>query len=106
MSREKIIKIKKSQNSLTHRVAKTFALSEAKILCKAKKYYEKNLENLVERYSGKYIAILNNEVVDSDKDFSNLAKKVYEKYGYQTIYMPFVDVKKKVFKIPSPRIKI
>jgi len=72
----------------------------------ARKYYEEHKESLLEKYEGKYICILNNEVVGSDKDFSELAQRIYKKYGYQTIYMPFVESKKKIVKIPSPKIKI
>ena len=79
---------------------------EIDILELAKKFYLDHKETLLKKYKGKYIAVLNNKVIGSDKDFSKLAKRVYAKYGYQTIYMPFVDVKEKVVKIPSPRIKI
>lgn len=75
------------------------------ILELSKKYFEENKASLLKKYKGKYIAILNNRVIGSDKDFSKLAQRVYKKYGYQTVYMPFVEVKKKIFKIPSPRIK-
>lgn len=79
---------------------------DVKILELSKKYFEENKASLLKKYKGKYIAILNNRVIGSGKDFSKLAQKVYDKYGYQTVYMPFVEVKKKIFKIPSPRIKI
>ena len=78
---------------------------DREILEMAKKFYLDQKEKLLKKYNGKYIAILNNKVIGSNKDFSNLAQKVYAKYGYQTIYMPFVDVKGKVVKIPSPRVK-
>ena len=71
----------------------------------AKKYYEDNKKSLLKRYAGRYIAIFNNKVIDSDKDFSKLAQRVYKKYGYQTIYMPFVDEKEKVLSVPSPRVR-
>jgi hypothetical protein len=72
----------------------------------AQKYYEEHRESLLRKYEGRYIAILNNKVIGSGKNFSKLAQRVYKKYGYQTIYMPFVEAKKKIVKIPSPRIKI
>lgn len=72
----------------------------------AQKYYEEHEERLLRKYEGRYIAILNDKVIGSGKDFSKLAQRVYKKYGYQTIYMPFVEAKKKIVKIPSPRIKI
>lgn len=74
------------------------------ILGLGKKYFETNKKDLLKKYQNKYIAILNNKVVGSDKDFSNLAGRVYKKFGYQTIYIPFVSEQKIIVKIPSPRI--
>jgi len=72
----------------------------------AKRYYLNNKGRLLKAYKGKYIAILNNKVIGSDKDFSRLAQRVYRKFGYQTIYMPLVEKKEEVVRIPAPRIKI
>ncbi|MEA1995782.1 MAG: DUF5678 domain-containing protein [Campylobacterota bacterium] len=72
----------------------------------AQKYYEEHKESLLRKYEGKYIAILNDKVLGSGKNFSEFAQRIYKKYGYQTIYMSFVEAKKKIVKIPSPRIKI
>lgn len=76
------------------------------ILELAKRYYLNHKERLLKAYKGKYIAILNNEVIGSDKDFSKLAQRVYKRFGYQTIYIPLVEKKEEVVKIPAPRIKI
>jgi len=86
--------------------ARPFVFAEEEILRLAKRYYEENKETLLKKYKGKYIAIFNNKVIGSDKDFSKLAQRVYKKYGYQTIYIPFVDTKEKVVNIPSPSIRI
>lgn len=75
------------------------------ILSAAKKYYTEHKETLLKKYKGKYIAILNNKIIGSDKAFSKLAQRVYRKYGYQTVYMPFVEKKEKIVRIPSPKIK-
>lgn len=83
-----------------------FVLSEHEILIMEKKYYEENRETLLKKYRDRFIAIFNNEVVDFDKNFSKMASRVYKKFGYQTMYMPFVTAKERVVKIPSPRIKI
>lgn len=83
-----------------------FVLAEEEILRLAKRYCEENKEALLKKYKGKYIAILNNKLIGSDKDFSKLAQRVYKKYGYQTIYMPFVNTEERVVKIPSPRVRI
>lgn len=87
-------------------IVRPFVLSEEEILSSAKKYYEQNREILLRKYIGKYIAILNNKVIGSDRDFSKLAQRVYKRFGYQTIYMPLVEKKEKIVKIPAPRIKI
>jgi hypothetical protein len=87
-------------------VEKPVIPEDINVLELAQKYYKENIESLLRKYEGKYIAILNNKVIGSGKDFSKLAQRVYRKYGYQTIYMPFVEAKKKIVKIPSPRIKI
>jgi len=79
---------------------------DVRILEFSKRYFEENKASLLTKYKGKYVAILNNRVIGSHKDFSKLAQRVYKKHGYQTVYMPFVEVKKKIFKIPSPIIKI
>lgn len=79
-------------------------LDDKTILELGKKYFEANKKDLLKRYKNKYIAILNNKVVGSDKDFSRLAERIYKKFGYQTIYIPFVSEQKRIVKIPSPRI--
>jgi len=85
---------------------KRFVPSQENVLELSKKYYQEHKESLLKKYKGRYIAILNNKVIGSDKDFSRLAQRIYKKYGYQTIYMPFVNTREKVVRIPSPRIKI
>lgn len=75
------------------------------VLESAKKYYTEHKKSLLKKYKGKYIAILNNKIVGSDKDFSELAERIYKKFGYQTIFMPFVMEQERVIRIPSPRIK-
>lgn len=79
---------------------------ESKIIKMGKKYFEENKPILLEKYRNQYIAIINNEVVDSDENFSKLAARVYEKYGYQTIYMPYVEAENKILMVPSPIIDI
>lgn len=70
----------------------------------AKRYFQENKAQILEKYRDNFIAILDNTVVDHDREFSELAKRVYEKFGYQTIYMPFVESEPSVLRIPSPRV--
>lgn len=85
-------------------VQKENKAEDAKVLELGKRYFEANKKDLLKKYQNKYIAILNDKVVGSDKDFSKLAERIYKKFGYQTIYMPFVSEQKRIVKIPSPRI--
>lgn len=75
-----------------------------KELIKSLEYFQENKTEILEKYKGNFIAILDNAVVDHDKEFSELAKRVYEKFGYQTTYMPFVESEPRVLRIPSPRV--
>lgn len=67
-------------------------------------YYEANREPFLSEYEGKYIAVINRQVVDSDPKFSQLAKRVYEKYGHKDILMTRVAAELKVVRIPSPHL--
>ena len=57
-------------------------------------YYRSHLHQLLKEYAGKYVAIIDKVVVDSDSDFSPLAKRVYEKHGYRDILMTRVEPEK------------
>ena len=67
-------------------------------------FFEKHKDELLRNYEGTYIAIIDNEVVDSDEDGVALALRVYEKYGYKAIYMPKVEREPRKFRIVSPRL--
>lgn len=69
-----------------------------------RQYFEEQKASLLQQFGGKYIAIIDNKVVDSDLDFGQLATRVYRQFGYKAIYMPFVCEKPRVLRIPSPRI--
>ena len=69
-----------------------------------KAYFERNRNSLVSQHLGKYVAIWNDEVLDTDKDFSSLAERVYRKLGYVPLYMPFVSVEQPDAIIHSPKI--
>jgi len=61
-----------------------------------------NRLGLLEKYEGKYVAILGEKIVDVDEDKRKLAKRVYGKYGYRPIYIEKVGEKKPV-RLPAPR---
>lgn len=67
-------------------------------------YFDQHKAALLRDFSGKYIAIVDERVVDSDPDSGQLAIRVYKRFGYKAIYMPYVCEKPRVLRIPSPRI--
>lgn len=72
-----------------------------------KKFYELNKEMYVQQYEGKYIALLNGEVIGEDTDYSALAKRVFEEsaYDYNTpIYIPLVVKQEKPIKLATPSL--
>ncbi|MBI2305126.1 MAG: hypothetical protein HYU86_10345 [Chloroflexi bacterium] len=66
-------------------------------------FYEEHLAQFLSEYKGRYIALLNRQVVDSDANFSRLAERVYGKFGYRDICMPKVE-EPRVVSMPSPRL--
>jgi hypothetical protein len=72
----------------------------------AQKYYQEQLidEEWLKKYLGKHVAIIGNNVVDSDKEFHKLSLRVRENYGYGPIYMPEVVLKPRKVYI-GPRIE-
>ena len=56
------------------------------------------------KYAGKYVAILNGEVVGFDQDKGKLAEAVYKKYGYVPIYIDKVAPGERRVEIPSPEL--
>lgn len=69
------------------------------------KFFEANKEEFLEEYENKFIAIINNKIVDFDEDFSALAERVFGKYGYKDVYIPKVTRETQVFKIPTPFLR-
>lgn len=55
-----------------------------------------------ENYKGKFVAIYGGKIVDHDADDRELAKRVYEKYGYHPIYFGRVTEEIKIIELPSP----
>lgn len=70
-----------------------------------KHFLEKHKTELLKEYENKFIAIVNNEVVDSDEDFPALAKRVYKKFGYKDIFMPKLTKEREILHIPTPFLK-
>ena len=66
-----------------------------------------NLESaLLQTHCGKFVAIHDGEVVDSDADEVQLGLRVYGKYGYRPIYFGLVsETQLPLARVPSPRLR-
>lgn len=67
-------------------------------------WYEANRDRLLVRYSGQYLAIVNGEVVDHDREFGTLARRVFERLGPRPVLMPRCVPGERVVSVPSPRV--
>ncbi len=79
-------------------------VSHSKLFAEERKFVEQNWESLVASFRGRYVAVLGKSVLDSDKEFSALAGRVYRKFGYQRVFMPFIAERPRIYRIPSPRL--
>jgi hypothetical protein len=61
------------------------------------------LPDLLKTHIGKYVAIHEEQCVDSDEDKIALALRVYARYGYVPIYVGLVTERPEVVRIPSHR---
>ena len=66
-------------------------------------FFEKNKADLERGFYGKYVAIWRDTILDTDTNFSSLAGRVYQQYGYLPIYMPLVGQKPEL-KLRSPKL--
>jgi hypothetical protein len=66
-------------------------------------WYEQNKDKLLRRYSGQYLAILDQHVIDHDVDFGALANRVFSRVGVRPILMPKCLPADRVVRLPSPR---
>lgn len=66
-------------------------------------WYEAHRDDLLKRYRGEYLAIVNRRVVDRDKTFGALAARVFERLGVRPVFMPKCVPGERVVSIPTPR---
>jgi len=77
-------------------------LSEQELLHSWESYLHRHLDELKGRFWGKYVAIWNDEVIDSDDDLATLAERVYATIGYRPIFMPYIGDEDQLYEFTSP----
>lgn len=89
-------------SALEQRLEQFRQLSEDELLDYWDRYLEEHWDDLVVQYKGKYVAIWNNDVYDSDEDLAALAERVYAALGYRPIFMPYIGKQRRVAEFFSP----
>ena len=73
-------------------------------LTESMRWFEENRERLLRRYRDQYVAVDRNQVIDHDRDFDVLARRIFAKLGTRPVFMPKVTAEERVVRIPSPRV--
>lgn len=67
-------------------------------------WYATQHKQLVRRYHGQYVAVIDQAIVDHDRNFDALARRVFAKHGHRSIFMPLVaDEVTPEVRVRSPR---
>ena len=67
------------------------------------RWYEANRSRLLRRHRGKYVAIIDDTVIDADGDFAALARRVFDRRGVRSVFMPRVEPEEPLVRVRSPR---
>ena len=78
--------------------------ADAKFACERQAFWAMHAQ-LVSMYEGKYVAVLDGQVVDSDSDEHALVQRVYQRFGYQPMYVQLVTSGSlPVYRLMSPQV--
>jgi len=59
-----------------------------------RKWFEKNYDELINIYDGKFIAIYKQKVIDSHEDVGRLVEKIEKKYPLDSVSIEYVSKEK------------
>jgi hypothetical protein len=76
----------------------------AERLAETMRWFEANRGRLLRRYRDRYVAIDGGRVIDHDRDFDALARRVFARMGPGPVFMPKVTPGQRVVAVPSPRL--
>jgi hypothetical protein len=80
------------------------AQAAAQGLAESMRWFEANRARLLRRYRDQYVAIDRNRVIDHDRDFDALARRVFTRLGARSVFIPKVTAEERVVRVPSPRL--
>ncbi len=67
-------------------------------------WYEAHKSRLLRRYRGQHLAILDRRIIDHDRNFNTLARRVFAKVGVRSIFMPLCIDGERVVHVRSPHL--
>lgn len=67
-------------------------------------WYRENRERLSGRHADQYVAVVDHQVVDHDREFAALAHRVFERLGDRTVVIPNCILAERLVSLPSPRV--
>ncbi|MDR7521831.1 MAG: DUF5678 domain-containing protein [Armatimonadota bacterium] len=73
-------------------------------LAESMRWFKANRHRLLRRYRGQYVAVDRGRVIDHDRDFDALARRVFARLGPRPVFMPKVTAEERVVSVPSPRL--
>lgn len=76
---------------------------------KSMAWFEAHKKTLTRRYPGEYVAIVGTRVVDHDRQFDPLARRMFARLGVRPIFMPRIPARGErdaelTVNVPSPRL--
>jgi triphosphoribosyl-dephospho-CoA synthetase len=73
-------------------------------LAAERKAFEQQRTRLMAKYACRYVALLNAQVVDNDKNDDELAERMFKKFGDAPFYIGHVTDTPSVYEMPSPEL--
>ncbi len=67
-------------------------------------WYQSHKPELLRRYAGEYLAVVDRKVLDHDRAFDPLARRVFKRLGVRPVFMPRCVDGERVVSLPSPRV--
>lgn len=84
--------------------AQAWQTEQQRILERERAVFERLKPELLKTHAGKWVAIVDGELVDSDDDEDALVQRVYAKYGYRTILVEEVREMPRIYEFSSPEV--
>ena len=84
--------------------AERYIAEQRRLLDREIATYERMKSDLLKTHKGKFVAILNGELIDSDANKETLTERVYRKYGYRTMLIREVMEAPRIYQMGGPQL--